>query len=251
MDLSFFKFFRERIVEVGLREGWKSRRIALSMNSLPSTLVCFAVKEEADAFRRLAIDRPGIRILVTGMGAANAQQAVRRALDESLPGLVLTCGFAGGLNPALESGTVVFLAEGNPGLAAALESTGARPARFHCASRVAVTAAEKRALRETAGADAVEMESGAITEVCAERRVPCATVRVILDTAAEDLPLDFNALMTADMRLNPAKLALAIIMKSPGKIGALRQLQRQSAAAAGRLAESLQRVVGDRESDGL
>jgi hypothetical protein len=67
-------------------------------------------------------------------------------------------------------------------------------------------------------------------------------VRVILDTANEDLPLDFNQLMTIRQKMSFGKLSLAVA-KSPGKIVALRRLQKQAGAAARRLAEVLARIT--------
>jgi nucleoside phosphorylase len=212
------------------------------MDPAAVTLVCFAVKEEARWFNRLAGERPHVRVLITGMGRRNAEEAVRTALAKERPGLVLSCGFAGGLDPELPGGTVVYAVESQPAMEAALQKAGARRVRFHCAERVAATAVDKKALRKATGAEAVEMESRVISAVCAEYDIPTATVRVILDAAGEDLPLDFNSLMTEDQRMDNCKLALALA-RSPGKIAALLRLQKQSEAAARRLGEVLERIV--------
>jgi hypothetical protein len=47
-------------------------------------------------------------ILITGIGRQNAEKSVREFLATHSPELVLTCGFAGGLNPDLKPGDVVF-----------------------------------------------------------------------------------------------------------------------------------------------
>ena len=86
------------------------------------------------------------------------------------------------------------------------------------------------------------MESEAIHTICRERGIPCATVRVISDTAGEDLPLDFNALAKPDMNLDYGKLAWAIA-KSPGKIGALLKLQNKTRFAAVQLADMLSKLL--------
>ena len=96
------------------------------------------------------------------MGQTNAAESLRRALAGVHPRLVVTAGFAGGLKPELAAGAVIFEEDPEAGLRGRLMEHGAIPARFHCAARVAVTAAEKGALREATGADAVEIESSVI-----------------------------------------------------------------------------------------
>ena len=118
-----------------------------------STLICFAVREEAGK----TVLNAGAEVLITGMGRRNAEESIQRRLAANLPALVLTCGFAGGLNPNLPGRTVVFCADEQTGLTTALSALGAVPVRFHCAGRVAITAVEKQQLWQTTGADAVEL----------------------------------------------------------------------------------------------
>jgi adenosylhomocysteine nucleosidase len=208
----------------------------------PLTLVCFAVKEEAAPFKSAVASRLDIQILLTGMGQRNADKSIRTVVSTEKPALVLTAGFAGALNPDLSLGTVLFSCDDAPQLQPRLLATGARPARFHCANRVASAAAEKRQLWETTHADAVEMESEIICNICRQYQISCATIRVILDTASEDLPLDFNFLMTADQQMDYRKLAFSLA-KSPSKIAALLRLQKQSKEAAKRLGDVLLKLV--------
>jgi len=119
-----------------------------------------------------------------------------------------------------------------------LESIGAKFGKFYCAEKVAVFATEKWELWQSTGADAVEMESGVIAQICRDENIPCATVRVISDAAGEDLPLDFNALMTADEKIDFTKLASSIL-KNPARIPRLIKFGRQTNEAAKKLSEAL------------
>jgi adenosylhomocysteine nucleosidase len=231
------------------------------MPNSESILVCFALKEEAVPFQKMAAGKSGISVLITGMGRKNAEKSVREFLATNSPKLVLTCGFAGGLNPDLKAGDVVFEVVNAPlapslspqsgerasartgeGLSSKLLAAGAKQAKFFCADRIATTAAEKKKLRDETGADAVEMESEVIHAVCRERDIPCVTVRVISDSVNEDLPLDFNAMAKPDMSLDYGKLTLTIA-KSPGKIGALLKLRKCIRFAAEQLATVLAKVI--------
>src|SRR3954469_8411594 len=123
------------------------------MDAEPFTLVCFAVKEEAGPFRAQAASLSRIETLITGMGARNAEKAIRDAIAGRRPGLVLTCGFAGGLRPGLKQGEVMFSSDPDAkvplailSLERALLAAGARAGKFHRAARVATTVPEKRIL---------------------------------------------------------------------------------------------------------
>jgi adenosylhomocysteine nucleosidase len=213
-----------------------------------STLICFALKEEAAPFHKIAARHPGVVTLLVGIGRQNAEQTVRRYLAANTPTLVLTCGFAGGLNPDLKLGDVVFdmafsqLPAASSQLPAKLLAAGAQRVNFACTDRIAITAMDKWKLCLDTGADAVEMESAAIHAVCAEKKIPCVTVRVISDTAHEDLPLDFNALAKADKSIDFGKLAWAIA-KSPQKIPQLLAFGKKTKFAAERLAEVLGKII--------
>ena len=100
------------------------------------TLVCFALEEEAAPFRKLATKIPDITILITGIGAKNAEAAVRKFFEKNLPKQVLTCGFAGGLNPELQGGDVVFMT-GYPALEEKLTEADATLADFITSTRIA------------------------------------------------------------------------------------------------------------------
>ncbi len=206
-------------------------------------LICFAVKEERRHFRPAIT--PDLRVAITGMGASAAESAFVRALNEAdggpRPTLVLTCGFAGGLNTAIVTGSVLFDADDEV-TAGRLRGAGAVPARFHCASRVAVTRAEKAALRRETQADAVEMESGVIRRLCSVRGIPSATVRVISDAADEDLPIDFNPLITSSGTLRLGGL-IGQVLRRPGSIPGMLALQRKTGSAAMALGRCLERFL--------
>ena len=202
-------------------------------------LVCFAVSQEATPFKPQA----GVSVLLTGMGAANVHRLLPQALDREKPDAVLTCGFAGALEPALPVGAV--LGETTDALLTELlEQADVLLRRFHCADRVAVSAAEKSRLHAETECDVVEMESGIIQMLCRQRGLPCATVRAVSDVASKDLPLDFNKLLDAQHRLGSLRL-IGAILRRPSAIPRLMRLGRDSSLAARNLALCLSRITTD------
>ncbi len=73
----------------------------MSVDAFPEPiafLICFAVREEA-AFAWPLRVKGGVDRLITGMGRRNASTQFHEALRRLSPERVLTCGFAGALNP--------------------------------------------------------------------------------------------------------------------------------------------------------
>jgi adenosylhomocysteine nucleosidase len=197
------------------------------------TLLCFALKEEGRYFT----PRSNVEVLILGMGRENARKSCQ-VIPKRKPDRVITAGFAGALNPALRVGQIVV--EGDE---AATFAAGTVLGKFYCSPEIAVTASDKAKLFRETGADCVEMESGAVREFCQEHGIPCTVVRIVSDGANENLPMDFNKLTTADMRMNFPKLLWELV-KKPSLIPKLLRLQKQMDGCA----RELDRFLAERLS---
>jgi purine-nucleoside phosphorylase len=129
------------------------------------------------------------------------------AKRESVDGIVST-GLCGALDPALRLGDVVV--SGNAHIEA--HAPFVRGA-VHTVDHVAVTAAQKRTLRNQTGAIAVDMESAAVERKAAEWNVPYLCIRAVSDRAGDTLPLDFNCYRNARGDFSRMRIALAAIAR--------------------------------------
>lgn len=217
-----------------MEQNWRSR---------PSrtVLVCFALRQEAAAFKRFVRANPAVTALVTGMGLVNAGRAVQQVVQGRHFDEVFSCGFAGGLNPRLAPGTVLFHTA-DPALAERLQKAGAIPARFALVDKLLVTAAAKAQCYSATGADAAQFESEAVQAICRQRNIPFAVVRVVLDAANENLPIDFNKFISAGGGFQYGKFFGAIAC-APGKIRLLIQLMKRCRFASTKLAVVLAAAI--------
>ncbi|MEZ5351377.1 MAG: hypothetical protein R2762_01975 [Bryobacteraceae bacterium] len=174
-----------------------------------------------------------------GPGPRLASVAVNRAIEREQPAGILSTGFCGGLDPALEA-CAVFVAR-----RILDEPTGDRYETAHdnggtliSGDRVVGTLPEKAALRQTTGAGAVDMEAAAVARAAREAGLPLFCVRVVTDTAMEAFPMDFNTVRDGEGRFSRARIA-ARAMANPGRIRALMELDRRTKKAAEALGDYL------------
>lgn len=181
-----------------------------------------------------------LHLLYTGMGKDKAQQACEVVLTEEKLRFVLTCGFAGALAPNLKPGDI--LAQLNEFFPTNIIPNSLPQCTFHCSDKVIRTAQEKTNLFQQTNSLAVEMESGIIQQYCTAHRIPCATIRVISDTAQEELPIDFEALSGKDGKVSISQL-MGELIRHPGKIPSLVRLGFHCNYAAKKLATCLREIL--------
>lgn len=159
-------------------------------------------------------------MVANGAGAVRAGRAVEVACPACRPEAIVSMGFCGALDPALEIGNVF--------VATAVDAAGRRfDVRMpHCdlpyatgilssIGRIAQTAAEKAILR-TGGASAVEMEAGGVAESAFALGIPLFCVRSVTDTATQNFVIDFNKALRSDGHFATIKL-LVSALGNPGK----------------------------------
>jgi|HubBroStandDraft_1064217.scaffolds.fasta_scaffold05059_2 adenosylhomocysteine nucleosidase len=155
-----------------------------------------------------------------GAGAAHASKAAEVACALCQPEAIVSMGFCGALDPALEIGDVF--------VATAVDAAGRRfDVRLpdcdapHTAGvlvsidHVAQTAAEKRLLR-AAGASAVEMEAAGVAESAVKRGIPLFCVRSVTDAASQSFVNDFNKALLSDGHFGTINL-LTSALGNPGR----------------------------------
>ena len=171
-------------------------------------------------------------LLQCGMGPERAAQAVLWLGQHYQLAGVLSVGFAGALQAELNPGDALLvthvLAQDDVARAASLAAGGGiRPdARLAHIAAMAVAqaavvshtgtllsttavvaqAAAKQALGQHSGALAVDMESYSVGQMAAQRHIPFAVLRMIFDTAHENISLPVATCTTADGSLRPLRL---------------------------------------------
>jgi adenosylhomocysteine nucleosidase len=168
---------------------------------------------------------------VAGAGGEAAGRATRLVIDGHRPRLILSPGFAGGLDPALTRGTVVYPRRsinrmGGPPIAVVATGQGSVTAATGNETRsgaltivsvdtVVTTAAAKRELAVATGASLVDMETYAVATAARAAGLPCVSIRVISDDASQDLPKEVAALVQPQSGMRRLGAALAGIGRRP------------------------------------
>ena len=252
------------------------------------SLICIiaSMKEEASLIKgRMEIkDRPsfghakgflgtwlGRQILVvqSGVGKKRARNVLEQVLSAYSPTLVISCGFAGGLNNDLKLGDILIAdividIAGKPNdknvtakTAKVLDSTEVLKAKelsdgFSFAvysgplitSDLAISIPEKKKeLGDQNSALAVDMETSALLEVTSQRSTPLVSIRVISDTVDQELA---NFSPCFDENGNVSKMNAGwYILTNPSLIPMAMSLKSQMPMAVKNMTEFLEKFISN------
>lgn len=192
-------------------------------------LMC-AVPAEERMLRRFA--GPGVRVIVTGMGAGPAEQRAREAIADGVTAAI-SVGFCGALDPSLERGDVVVPESVRDAItgdawecdADLARGAGARRGTLVTSDRVVSAPHERRGL----GGLAVDMESAGTARACARAGIPFAAIRAITDRADDRLP-DIRGVVDERGDVHPMRVVGRLIAR-PSDIAAWARLARGARAA--------------------
>jgi adenosylhomocysteine nucleosidase len=176
------------------------------------------------------------------MGCNSARLALAEIAGKYDLESVISIGYAGALDPALQVGervvadkVVHYDTQKSYSLDETLISTmpEARRGTLLTVDEVVATPPEKKALREKYSAVAVDMETSALAEEAEARHLPFASVRAITDTADQEL-IDCSHLVAEDGDVSKLKAGWHILTH-PGDLKGMIDLGKHAKLATANL----------------
>lgn len=191
-------------------------------------------------------------VLLTGVGGKSGWLETTKIVWNGDVDVCVSSGLAGALRTEHQPGDILAAKQvqviswqrvvtSDAKLILLAEEHGARSVgSFYCAEHVIGRASDKRELGRVA--DAVEMESGEVLYKAAAFGAKAIAIRGISDGVNEDLPLDFNKVMSSSGQLSIPRV-LGEVVRHPRSLPALVRFAKQSQMAAEKLCAFLDRYL--------
>lgn len=196
---------------------------------------------EAKALR--ALRPPRFRIGISAADSANAEQIAEEFVRNAAVGLA-SIGLCGALDPSLKTGDIIrpHWVHGPPLMkrrtADVAENASGDGIMLYGSDAVIPSVERKAELFAETGAVAVDMESHRVAKVAARAHLPFICLRVVADTAAENLPLGAAFLLDERGRVRPGRLVYLLATEALETL----QMMRSGAKALRALRQSAEEL---------
>jgi adenosylhomocysteine nucleosidase len=212
-------------------------------------------------------------VVESGVGQENAGRAANVLIEVFKPKRLISAGYAGGLAKRLKQfnvcfpeilvresdGKTLYVSNSIPeniGTLADYKKTSSVSEKLNgklillTTDVVVGSPKQKLLLYHQTGAELVDMETFAVADVCQKRRIPMLAVRIILDTADEQIPKDIQRILK-NAEKGVARLTgsvLGSICSRPSSMLDLFSLRQRALRATDKLAKHIA-IELDREKD--
>lgn len=207
--------------------------------------VVFALGFESACFRANHDARLGVSPWLLGSMGEGAAAVLEQRLADMRPRLVISAGFAGGLQSGIQVGDLVLGRNFSDERIVMGLNLGTR---WHVGAVQTETViiekmADKQRIGQATGALAGDMETAYLARVCANLGVPMLSVRCISDALEDDMPVPANILMNPkDGRPVPLQLFL-YLLKNPASVVGFGRLLKNAKTAQRNLAVGLEEIL--------
>jgi adenosylhomocysteine nucleosidase len=194
------------------------------------------------------IDNRDVTILHTGVGAKACNEGLEILLHQTRPSMVISSGFAGAVSEQLHVGDLILSRNfSDPQLLAnaerILHDRQPRVVKLFTSTSIIDSVVERNEIARAADAAAVDMETGAIADVCKIHGVPLLSLRIVSDTASQPFPAPPSVLFDIERQQTNVGRLLAYLLRDPGSIWRLFRFGRQIASARASLTDAIVAVV--------
>jgi adenosylhomocysteine nucleosidase len=208
----------------------------------------FVAREGALAGKRIVI-------IESGIGATAAARAAQALIDGHHPRWIISAGFAGGLVESLGPRDL-FIADRHRNSdgaelqldfrrqdASATENRAFRTGTLLSVDRIVDQPAAKRELAQQHSADAVDMETWSVAEVCRREKIPLLAIRIISDAVDRKLPRDLEHLVKQKSFAGRFGAVTGAVFRRPSSIKEMWQLREDALECSDRLATFLEGII--------
>jgi adenosylhomocysteine nucleosidase len=194
------------------------------------------------------IDNHEVAIVHTGVGANNCSQRLELLLHKTRPRLVISSGFAGSVDQKLNVGDLILAENFSDSEllrrgAEILRDQSPRLIKLFTATSIVDSVAHRQEITRASGAAAVDMETGAIANVCQAHGTPLMSLRVISDSPRDPFPTPPTMLFDIErQRTNYGRLFM-FLLRRPAAISQLIRFSQRIARARESLTDAVVRLV--------
>jgi adenosylhomocysteine nucleosidase len=198
-----------------------------------------SIENKFDGRRFKFFENAGTVLICGGIGAEAARRAAKAVISLYRPGLIISAGFAGALEPGLEVGHTLILRHVIDAADGSRTDTGVGEGVLLTFADVA-DIDQKARFREAYEAQAVDMEAAAVARSAEANGVRFMACKVISDTNASSLP-PIARFVGSHGKFHVIKFVAYIAIR-PWLWLKVQRLARDSEIASGKLCEALKRV---------